>query len=135
MSREEEVLQASEQFYSALNRFLNGDSKPMMEVWSHGPDVTAMHSVPGRQVGWEEVRATWEQFASLTSAGQVAVHDLLVRVGSDLAYTIGTERIEATLAGERGSSRVASRISIAEKQGAGRWCIITLISPPKCRTS
>ena len=39
MSAGEEVLQASEQFYAALDRFLNGDSEPMMEVWSHGPDV------------------------------------------------------------------------------------------------
>jgi hypothetical protein len=30
---EEEVLQASEQFYAAVDRFLNGDSEPMMEVW------------------------------------------------------------------------------------------------------
>jgi hypothetical protein len=49
MSAGEEVLQASEQFYAALGRFLNGDSKPMTEIWSHGPDVTAMHSAP---TGW-----------------------------------------------------------------------------------
>jgi hypothetical protein len=60
-----------------------------------------MHPVPGRQVGWEEVRAAWEQIASLNSGGQVTVHDLLVRVGSDLAYTIGTERVEVTLAGQQ----------------------------------
>jgi ketosteroid isomerase-like protein len=35
---------------------------------------------------------------SLTSGGQVTVRDLLVRVGGDLAYTVGIERIEATLA-------------------------------------
>jgi ketosteroid isomerase-like protein len=99
MSAEEEVRQASEQFYAALNRFLNGDTEPMMEVWSHGSDVTAMHPVPGRQVDWEEVRAAWEQIASLNSGGQVPVPDLLVRAGSDLAYTIGTERVEVTLAG------------------------------------
>ena len=122
MSTEEEVLQASEQFYAALNRFLNGDPKPMMEVWSHGPDVTAMHSVPGRQVGWEEVRATWEQFASLTSAGQVAVHDLLVRVGGDLAYTIGSERIEATLAGERG--QFEGRVTNIYRREAGGWKMV-----------
>jgi hypothetical protein len=51
MSTEEEVLRASEQFYAALGRFLNGDSNPMMEVWSHEPDVTAMHAAAGRQVG------------------------------------------------------------------------------------
>ncbi len=60
-----------------------------------------MHPVSGRQAGWEEVRAAWEQMASLNSGGQVTVHDLLVRVGSDLAYTIGRERVEATLAGQQ----------------------------------
>jgi ketosteroid isomerase-like protein len=39
--------------------------------------------------------------ASLNSGGHVTVHDLLVRVGSDLAYTIGRERVEATLAGQQ----------------------------------
>jgi hypothetical protein len=51
MSAGEEVLRASEQFYAALDRFLNGDSKPMTEDWLLGPDVTAMHSAPA---GWLE---------------------------------------------------------------------------------
>ena len=51
-----------------------------------------MHPVPGRQVGWEEVRAAWEQIAGLNSGGQVTVHDLRIGLGSDLAHTIGTER-------------------------------------------
>jgi ketosteroid isomerase-like protein len=123
------------QFYAALERFLNGDSEPMMEVWSHGPDVTTMHSAPGRQVGWEEVRTAWQQFASLTSGGQVTVHDLLVRVGGDLAYTVGIEPIEATLAGERGQFEGRVTNIYRREEGAGRWCIITLISPPRCRTS
>ena len=33
--------------------------------------------------------------------GQVTVHDLLVRVGSDLAYTAGMERAKVTLAGQQ----------------------------------
>ncbi len=64
MSAEDEVRQASTQFYAALTRMLNGDAGPMMEVWAQSPDVTAMHPVPGRLVGWEQVRGAWEQFAS-----------------------------------------------------------------------
>jgi ketosteroid isomerase-like protein len=122
MSTEEEVLQASEQFYAALNRFVNGDCKPMMEVWSHAPDVTAMNPVPGRQVGWEEVRAAWEQFASLTSGGQVTVHDLLVRVGGDLAYTIGTERAQATFGGEQ--VQFENRVTNIYRREAGGWKMV-----------
>src|SRR5215212_6394758 len=61
MAAEDEVRQASEQFYAALNRTLNGDPGPMEEIWSHGSDVSAMHPSGGRMVGWEEVRASWEQ--------------------------------------------------------------------------
>jgi hypothetical protein len=42
MAAEDEIRQASEQFYAALNRAINGDPGPMMEVWSHGSDVTSM---------------------------------------------------------------------------------------------
>ena len=122
MSTEEEVRQASEQFYAALNRFLNGDTEPMMEVWSHGPDVTAMHPVPGRQVGWEEVRPAWEQIDGLASGGQVTVHDLLVRVGSDLAYTIGTERGEITLAGQQ--VQFEHRVTNIYRREAGGWKMV-----------
>jgi ketosteroid isomerase-like protein len=122
MSTEEEVLQASEQFYAAVNRLLNGDAKPMVEVWSHGPDVTTMHPVPGRQVGWEEVRATWKQTASLTSDGQVTVHDLLVRVGSDLAYTIGAEHVEVTFAGQQVQDE--HRVANIYRREAGAWKMV-----------
>ena len=119
---EEEVFQASEQFYAALESFLNGDAKPMIEVWSHGPDVTGMHSAPGRQVGWEEVRAAWEQFASLTSDGKVTIHDLLVHVGGDLAYTIGTERAQATFGGEQ--VQFENRVTNIYRREAGGWKMV-----------
>jgi hypothetical protein len=41
MAVEDEVRQASEQFYAALNSTINGDPGPMMEVWSHGSDASA----------------------------------------------------------------------------------------------
>jgi ketosteroid isomerase-like protein len=59
----------------------------------------------------------------------------VVRVGGDLAYTVGIEPIEATLAGERGQFEGRVTNIYRREEGAGRWCIITLISPPRCRTS
>ena len=64
MAAEDEVRQASEQFYAALNRVLEeGDAGPMEEIWPHGSDVSAMHPFGGRMLGWEEVRSSWEQAA------------------------------------------------------------------------
>ena len=59
MALEDEVRQASQQFYAALNSTLNGDSSPMMELWSHGSDTSTMHPFGSRSLGWEEVRASW----------------------------------------------------------------------------
>ena len=101
MAVEDEIRQASEQFYAALNRTINGDSGSMMEVWSHGSDVTALHPLGGRETGWREVRASWEQVAQAFSDGQVSIEDLVVVPLSDkVAYTLGTEQGQATLGDE-----------------------------------
>jgi SnoaL-like domain len=93
---ENEVRQASEQFYAALNRTLNGDPGPMEEIWSHSSDVSGMHPFGGRLLGWEEVRASWEQAAQAFSDGQVALDDMVVvPITEDAAYTLGTEHGQA----------------------------------------
>ena len=122
MSAEDEVRQASDQFYAALNRMLNGDAGPMMEVWSHSSDVTTMHPVVGRQVGWEQVRASWDQFAQLCSGGQATIRDPLIRVVGDLAYEVGTESGEGTLAGEWFSFE--HRVTNIYRREAGGWKIV-----------
>ena len=92
MAVEDEIRQASEQFYAALNREINGDPGPMMEVWSHGSDVSTLHPLGGINVGWEEVRAGWEQAAQAMSEGQVSLdNSVVVPIAGDVAYTLGTE--------------------------------------------
>jgi hypothetical protein len=42
MTIENDVRAASEKFYSALNRMLNGDAVPLGDIWSHSATVTTM---------------------------------------------------------------------------------------------
>ena len=65
MAAEDEVQQASEQFYAALNRTLDGDSGRMEQIWSHGSDVSVMHPFGDRMLGWDEVRRTREPAANV----------------------------------------------------------------------
>ena len=51
MSTEDEIRDASTQFYAVMNRMLNGDAQPLFDIWSHGPEVTTMHPIGGRQHG------------------------------------------------------------------------------------
>ncbi len=121
-STEDEVRQACDQYDAALNHLLNGDAGLMMEIWSHSVDVTALHPVAGRKLGWEQVRPSWEQFAQLCSGGQVTLRDALIRVGTDLAYVVGTNAVQVTVAGEAISYEM--RVTRIFRREARVWKII-----------
>jgi ketosteroid isomerase-like protein len=122
MAAEDEVRQASDRFYAALNRMLNGDAGPLSEAWSHESDVTTMHPIGGRQVGWEQVRPVWEQVAHICSGGRVWLEDQLLRTGGDLAYEVGTERGQATMAGQ--TLAFDHRVTNVYRREAGGWKIV-----------
>lgn len=119
MSPEDEVRQASQQYMAALNHMLNGDAELMLEIWSHSPDVSVLHPVAGIAVGWEQVRASWEQFPHLCSGGQVTLKDPLIVVGTDLAYVVGTNVAHVTIAGEPISFEL--RVTHIFHREAGAW--------------
>jgi ketosteroid isomerase-like protein len=123
MTAEDEVRQASEQFYTALNRTLDGDSSPMEEIWSHSSDVSAMHPFGGRMLGWEEVRDSWEQAAQAFSGGQVALDEMVVvPISEDAAYTLGTEHGQARI-GEQ-TVGIDWRVTNAYRREADGWKIV-----------
>jgi ketosteroid isomerase-like protein len=122
MTAEDEVRQVSDQFYAALNSMTRGDAGPMMEVWSHTSDVTTMHPIGGREVGWEQVRGPWEQTAAVASDGHVTLKDSLIWVVGDLAYQVGTEAGEATMGGHDVSFE--HRVTNIYRREAGGWKIV-----------
>ena len=122
MSTENEVREASAQFYAALNSMINGDPAPLGDIWSHSDDVTTMHPIGGREVGWAEVEGPWAQVAGLSSGGQVELDDQLIRVGGNMAYEVGTERGQATMAGEQVS--IDQRVTNIYRREGGSWKIV-----------
>ena len=129
MSAEDEVRDASAQFYAALSNMTGGNAAPMVEIWSHGA-VTAMHPIGGRQVGWEEVRGSFEQVAGLASDGHVALREQRIQVLGDTAYEVGIEYGQAKLAGEQIS--LEHRVTNIYRREAGGWKVVhhhTDISP------
>ena len=122
MSAEAEVRDASSKFYAALNRMAGGDAAPLAGIWSHGPTVTTMHPIGGREVGWDQVRSSWEQVAQLTSAGQVRLDDQVIQVAGDTAYELGVERGKITLAGQQ--VPINHRVTNIYRREAGSWKIV-----------
>jgi ketosteroid isomerase-like protein len=122
MSAEDEVRDASSKFYAALNRMANGDAGPLAGIWSHSATVTTMHPIGDREVGWDQVRKSWEQVAQLSSGGQIELADQAIRVAGDLAYELGVERGRLTLAGQEVT--IDHRVTNIYRREAGAWKII-----------
>ena len=122
MSSEDEVRTASAQFYAALNSMMVGDAAPLAEVWSHGADVSTMHPIGGREAGWDEVRGSFEQVAGLASGGHAEIRDQTIQVAGDMAYEVGIEQGQATLAGEQ--IAIEHRVTNVYRREAGGWKIV-----------
>jgi ketosteroid isomerase-like protein len=122
MSQEDEVRKASDQFYTALNRMLNGDGAPMADIWSHDATVTTLHPIGGRQTGWDEVRGSFEGVAGLASGGHADLADQSIHVSGDLAYELGIERGQAKLAGEQ--VEIEQRVTNIYRREAGGWKLV-----------
>jgi ketosteroid isomerase-like protein len=129
MAAEDEVRDASTQFYGALNSMTDGSAAPMTRIWSHGP-VTALHPIGGRQVGWDEVRGSFEQVAGLASGGHIELRDQRIQVLGDTAYEVGVEYGQAKLAGEQ--IAIEQRVTNIYRREPDGWRIVhhhTDISP------
>jgi ketosteroid isomerase-like protein len=122
MTSEDGVRAASESCYAALNRMLNGDAGSLADIWSHSPNVTTMHPIGGRQVGWEEVRDAWEQVARFATEGHIDLADRFVQVAGDAAYELGVERGQFVLAGRPVTANF--RVTNIYRRDAGSWKIV-----------
>lgn len=130
MIYEDEVRKASKMFYTGLNSMANGDSGPLSAIWSHGADVTTMHPIGGREIGWDAVRGSFAGVAKLASKGKIELKDQLIHVVGDLAYEGGIESGQITLSGEKVT--IEHRVTNIYRKEGGAWKIVhhhTDISP------
>ncbi len=100
MGAEEQVRKASEQFYTALNRMLNGDVDPLLNIWSHGDGVTVMNPTGDLQTSWTNVRQTFENVSKMATNGKVKLNNQAINVVGDLAYELGIERGQTMFSGK-----------------------------------
>jgi ketosteroid isomerase-like protein len=117
-------------FYAALNRMANGDATSLADIWSQGGDVTTMHPIGGREVGWERVRDSFRKVAEIASEGRVRLDDQIVGVTGDLAYELGSERGQLKLAGH--PVTIDHRVTNVYRREAGQWKMVhhhTDVSP------
>ena len=106
----------------ALNRTLYGDARGMVDVWCHNSDVSTMHPIGRSQVGWDEVRASWENFAKISSNGRVELRDQRICVGEELAYETGKEHVNVLLAKDQVQANY--RVSNVYRREGSEWRMV-----------
>jgi len=116
------VQAAADKFYEALNALFVGDGAPMLDVWSHQDDITYMGPMGGRCVGWEEVRAMWEEQAALNLGGQIHAEEMLITVSGPLAVTTCYEVGENLMDGK--PVKVSIRATNVFRNEDGTWKMI-----------
>lgn len=122
MAAEDDVRQASDRFYAALTGMANGNASTISTAWAHGEDVTAMHPIGERDEGWAGVKSSFDQVASLAGGGQVRLSNQLIRMGTDLAYEVGVEEGEVTLAGQQ--VPLKHRVTNIYRREGGEWKMV-----------
>jgi ketosteroid isomerase-like protein len=124
MLREDEVRQASEQYYAALSSLLSGDAGPLMQIWSEKPDVTAMNPYGDREEGWEQLQPVFERVAAMCAGSQARVwlEDQRLQVGTDLAYESGIESGEGILMGK--PTTIRHRVTNIYRREADGWKMV-----------
>ena len=120
---EKAVVEATGQFYAALNAMFTGDPDPMKAVWSHADDVTYMGPGGGFQIGWAQVLASWEEQATRKLGGEVRLRGMQVTVGRDIAITHGFEKGNNPNA-EGGPGEVLVRATNLFRKEDGSWKMI-----------
>ena len=122
LSQENEVREASEQFYAGLNQMANGDARSLADIWSQTADATTMHPIGGREVGWDKVQESFQQVAQVASAGRIRLEEQIIQVTGDLAYELGVERGELKLVGQQAA--IDGRVTNIYRREAGQWKIV-----------
>ena len=84
----------------AEEAFVRGDPQPRMRLWSRRDPVTLFGAIGMSESGWEKLSQTFDWVASRFSSVSSYRFDVeLVEVSGDLAYTLGFERFEGSIAG------------------------------------
>jgi ketosteroid isomerase-like protein len=108
----------------AEDAFLHGDPRPRMELWSRRDPVTLFGAIGMAESGWEQLSQTFEWVASRFSKVSDFRFDVeLVAVSGDMAYTLGFERWQGSIAG-RPVAPVTVRVTHIYRREEGEWKVV-----------
>jgi quercetin dioxygenase-like cupin family protein/ketosteroid isomerase-like protein len=108
----------------AEEAIVHGDAGPRMELWSRWDPVTLFGAIGMSESGWEQLSETFTWVASRFSNVSNFRFDVeVVEVSGDMAYTLGFERFNGSIAG-RAVEPVTVRVTHIYRREDGEWKIV-----------
>jgi ketosteroid isomerase-like protein len=108
----------------AEEAFVHGDPGPRMELWSRRDPVTLFGAIGMSQSGWDRLSETFTRVASRFSKVSDFHFDVeVVGVDGGMAYTVGFERFNGSIAG-RPVEPVLVRVTHIYRREDGGWKIV-----------
>ena len=74
-------------FYKALNELFIGRIEPMIDVWSHGNDVSYLGPQGDIIIGWDNILPKFQAQANLQLRGKISPEDIHTFSHQDIAMT------------------------------------------------
>jgi ketosteroid isomerase-like protein len=109
---------------AAEEAFVRGDPGPRMELWSRRDPVTLFGAIGMSESGWEQLSRTFAWASSRFSDTSDFRFDVeVVEVRGELAYTLGFERFNGSVAG-RPVEPVTVRVTHLYRCEDGEWKIV-----------
>ncbi len=125
MPPEDDPRETLDRTKAALERLVNGDAGPLLELWSHAQDVTVMGGFGSYEKGWDRVRQNTEFAASRFLGGKLGgVEEMAVGTSGDLAYTVWIERAEVRVEGRDEPGSLVVRVTHVFRRENGAWKLI-----------
>jgi ketosteroid isomerase-like protein len=90
MSDPDQVIEANLKFYFALESL---DVDLMEEVWTTDGSASCVHPGWNRLIGWEAIRANWEEIFRDTKSMRIDISEVNVEVHGHIAWVVCLESI------------------------------------------
>lgn len=119
-----DLVKVVEQVHQGLDAFMKGDAGPVLQLFSHRPDVTLANPFGPPARGWDEVRETAELAATHYREGEAVGFDRVSDHESpQLAYILEIERFKSKVGGAEEVSSVALRVTTVFRREEDGWKI------------
>ncbi len=125
MSDEQQVREANERFYSAMN---SAAIDEMDEIWIDDTEAVCVH--PGREaiIGYERIRESWSVIFTATNSMSIAASNELITIVGDVAWVSCVETISLMM--EEGLAAAAAQCTNIFRRKDERWRMIVHHASP-----